>query len=105
MRQRKGFPTADTPEERFALRISTPTPTGCWLWLGGTAGGYGLFSYEGRRILAHRVIYEWLNGPIPKGIHIDHLCFIRLCVSPSHLEAVTPQENVRRAVARYRKVP
>lgn len=27
---------------------------------------------------------------------IDHLCRVRLCVNPSHLEAVTNLENLRR---------
>ena len=70
----------------------------CWIWkpLAG-AGGYGWFTDSGKTRLAHRAAYELLVAPIPPGLTIDHLCFVRQCVNPSHLEAVTLAENVRRA--------
>ena len=43
--------------------------------------------------------YEVFVGPIPEGLHIDHLCFVRLCVNPDHLEPVTLHENNVRAAA------
>lgn len=45
---------------------------------------------------AHRVAYELTRGPIPAGMEIDHLCRVRSCVNPDHLEAVTRGENLRR---------
>lgn len=62
--------------------------------------GYGQFAMDdGDRVRmkpAHRIAYELVNGPIPEGLEIDHLCRNRLCVRPDHLEAVTTQENLRR---------
>lgn len=67
----------------------------CWLWRGRAYGsGYG--SYRGQG--AHRYLYECFNGPIPDGLVIDHLCRVRNCVRPDHLQAVTVAENNRRSV-------
>ena len=70
----------------------------CWLWTGAVGtSGYGRIG-EGARVLqAHRVAYELFVGRIPEGLHIDHLCSVRLCVRPDHLEAVTQHENNIRA--------
>lgn len=67
----------------------------CWLWTGTlNRDGYGLF----KRQLAHRVAYIEANGDYPAGTVTDHLCRVRNCVRPSHLEAVTRGENVRRGL-------
>jgi hypothetical protein len=66
----------------------------CWLWLGAlNEGGYGRF----QGCMAHRVSHTWFNDAIPDAYEVDHLCRNPRCVRPSHLEAVTPQENQRRA--------
>jgi hypothetical protein len=49
--------------------------------------------------MAHRFAYESVHGPITPGLVIDHLCRVRLCVNPAHLEPVTPGENSRRGYA------
>ncbi len=62
--------------------------------MGGT--GYGLVFAEGKRRVAHRVVYKVLRGDVPKGLDLDHLCRNRRCVNPDHLEIVTHRENVLR---------
>lgn len=71
---------------------------GHWLWTGGkTGGGYGRISVGARSVATHRLTYEMYFGPIDDGLHIDHLCRVRACCYPGHLEAVTPAENNRRS--------
>jgi len=68
-----------------------------WLWTGPImANGYG----KVKNVLAHRASYELHVGPIPEGLEIDHLCRVRNCINPEHLEPVTGAENMRR-VALY----
>ena len=70
------------------------TGAGCWRWAGSlSSGGYGKFGLRYQTRSAHRVAYEIENGPIPPGLFIHHVCGVRLCVRPSHLQAVTPREN------------
>ena len=70
----------------------------CWHWSAAhNADGYSRL-YDGTRMrLAHCVSYEQFIGPIPDGLELDHICRIRGCVNPKHLEAVTHQENRRRS--------
>lgn len=73
---------------------------GCWEWRGGqTHNGYGhVRGSDGKTKLTHRVTFEHVNGPVPDGFYIDHLCRVRHCVNPDHMEVVTTQENTARAV-------
>lgn len=73
--------------------------SGCWLWKGAKSkGGYGYLRVMGTPTQAHRVFYERHKGAIPEGLHIDHLCRVRGCVNPDHLEPVTLAENGRRGL-------
>lgn len=78
-------------------KISKDAKTECWLWNGSIkSNGYGALSYAGQKWHAHRFFYVQLIGPIPAGLHIDHLCRNRACVNPAHLEPVTQAVNNRR---------
>jgi len=79
-----------------------PEHGGCWIWNGALdRDGYGRTVYGFKQ--AHRVMYEEQVGPIPEGMEIDHLCNVRSCVNPEHLEAVTRGENERRKNERRRE--
>lgn len=76
--------------------IHRPELGSCWVWLAGKdTSGYGCFKL-GRTRAAHRLAYEALVGPVPSGMQLDHLCRVRHCVNPAHLEVVTPRENTKR---------
>ena len=78
-------------------RVSVSPSTGCWEWSGGcTADGYGELRWDGRVEYAHRIAYRVFVGDIPSNCELDHLCRVRHCVNPAHLEAVTHAENCRR---------
>lgn len=86
-------------ERRFQYKVY---PRGdCWEYRGyHYPNGYGMVNVTigqtQTKRLAHRVAYEMAKGPIPLGQEIDHLCRHRWCVRPSHLEAVSPRENMLR---------
>jgi Flp pilus assembly pilin Flp len=70
-----------------------------WFWRGNLkTAGYGRIRLNGVKVLAHRAVYEAYVGPIPAGLTIDHLCRVRACVNPAHLEPVSMKVNVLRGV-------
>lgn len=89
----------------FFGRIEVHQVTGCWLWRGSyNSNGYGMFrpSTGGS---AHRTSYGWFVGAIQDGMQVDHLCRIRACCNPAHLELVTRSENLLRASRARVKCP
>ena len=91
---------------RFNAKIGSPISPGhvgrsgeltpCLPWAAGRADGYGRF-WDGEHTgSAHRFAYELWVGPIPDGLHLDHLCRVRHCVNPDHLEPVNNRENTLR---------
>lgn len=92
-------------EERFWSKVDATGP--CWEWTAsiGKTGGYGKYtipfrdgSGKSKHVYAHRYAYEILVGPVPDGMDLDHLCRIRKCVNPDHLEPVSRRENLRRGI-------
>lgn len=72
--------------------------TPCWVYQGTKLPlGYGRVNRNRRETFAH--IHEWeqVNGPVPEGLELDHLCRVPACCNPAHLEAVTHAENMRRS--------
>jgi hypothetical protein len=84
-------------KERFERQYEVDR-LGHWIWKGYCdASGYGRFKSSGMGTdIAHRYAYMAYRGPIPKGTEIDHLCRIRDCVNPAHLEPVPHVVNIRR---------
>ncbi len=85
-----------------SLDRHVPEPnSGCWLWLGAvTHDGYaraGTGAFGTR--YAHRIIFERERGPIPAGLELDHVCRVRSCVNPAHLEIVSHRENNARGTS------
>lgn len=89
--------------DRILSRVEQ-TSAGCWIFQGAkTSGGYGSVGLGGRNLgrgYTHRVTYEYFIAAIPAGLDIDHLCRIRACCNPWHLEPVSRAENLARGLTR-----
>lgn len=82
---------------RFWSKVALPDGNGCMIWLGArNEHGYGRFAVRSKYRRAHRISYEMNVGPILTGLSLDHLCSVRACVAPDHLEAVPQRVNVLR---------
>jgi hypothetical protein len=87
--------------QRFWEKVQRPDDeAGCWLWRAGLQSeGYAQFYWRRKKDYGHRVAYMVLEGEIPSGLELDHLCRVRQCVNPEHLEPVTPRVNSLRGVS------
>lgn len=91
------FPTGI---EWIDSRVKVHPTTGCWLWtrvpsLRGRAK-FRLGGRKGKMVTVSVWLWAHKNGPVPVGKELDHLCRVRHCINPEHLEAVTRRENLRR---------
>lgn len=72
--------------------------SGCWIWLGWVnPDGYGHIKRNKKMYMTHRYVYEKLNNPIPSNMTVDHICRVRSCCNPDHMDIVTQGENMRRS--------
>jgi len=90
-------------EARFwALVARSDQPGACWLWLGHiNPNGYAQWQIAktSKAELVHRIAYRLMYGEIDQTLQLDHLCKIRHCVNPDHLEQVTAKENNMRSTS------
>lgn len=78
-------------------RVEMGPVSACWNWTGTVTRarlGYGQIVHNHKRDLAHRVVYQLANGPIPVGMSVMHTCDNSLCCNPSHLRLGTHTENM-----------
>ncbi len=102
--QAAGWRSNEAERAAIVANVRVDEVTGCWHWT-GTLDDHGYGVYHAQR--AHRVSWEAFVGPIPDGLHLDHVCRVRDCVRPEaeHLEPVTKAENNRRAMAYVQQFP
>jgi len=82
--------------QRIIDKISINGKTDCWEWIACIdRGGYARIQYQGKFASAHRIVYQLLCGEIHNET-LDHLCRVRHCVNPDHLEAVSNKKNCLR---------
>lgn len=80
--------------KRFEAKYVPDPNSGCWLWTAAdTTDGYGVFSYQGKLIMAHRFSYLVHKGSLVEGMYVIHSCDVPCCVNPNHLRLGTPLEN------------
>lgn len=91
-----------TPQE--ISKNYQPLPElGCYLWDGYIRpDGYGWVTMKRKTYFAHRVVYEFFNGPISDGLIIRHKCDNPACINPEHLEIGTHKDNAEDRVSRGR---
>lgn len=85
-----------TPDDYTVEDRGYDTP--CWVWRHPTwhLRGYGSLVVRGKRMYAHRAMWEQDGRTLAKGLVLDHLCRVTSCVRPDHLEQVTQRVNSQR---------
>lgn len=82
---------------RFNAKIDkVSSETGCWVWTGALAHGYGRFRFDNRTVQAHRLSW-FIYTKVQPALDLDHLCRNTQCVNPSHLQDVPHKLNILRS--------
>jgi hypothetical protein len=86
----------------FGGPVRPGVTSSCWQWISSVdpRTGYGTFGIGAkaagggpRTRTGHRMMWQLINGPLPKGLMLDHQCHNRACVNVHHLRLVTPYMN------------
>lgn len=108
------MPAKKSLEDRFWSKVDVRGPSDCWIWQASLNRGYGQIGSGGkwgRPLVAHRVAWELLKGPLPDGVVLDHMCHDaascpvgltcphRRCCNPAHLRITTIGDNVSRSLS------
>lgn len=91
------------PEDVWS-KINIKSDGECWEWNKGLNNyGYGYIRINKKIYLVHRLIYELINSPIPKGMLVCHHCDNRKCCNPNHLFLGTCDDNVQDMIRKGRQ--
>lgn len=86
---------------RIEAKIARVPFCGCWIWT-GSGDRYGVTCFNGKRMLAHHLLFRLAGNSIPAGMEVMHSCDTGLCVNPSHLSIGTHADNMADMVRKGR---
>jgi hypothetical protein len=91
---------------QFWSKVQVGAEDECWPYTGCKINtGYGQHRVGVSKVLAHRVAYADVKGPVPDGLVVRHSCHCRPCCNPKHLAPGTQQQNIQEAFAAGRLTP
>ena len=80
---------------RFWSKVDRSNTNGCWPWTSSKdKDGYGVFRYNARKIMAHRIAYLFTYGYLPTNARICHTCDNPGCCNPNHLFFGSDSDNI-----------